>query len=194
MKIAPIAGLLLLPALAFANGPARYVVHQGRHVSEPRGESPQRSFGFVGRTGGRGLSGGRGGASVFRGARSSAAASSGFGGFSRALSGRATAFHFSTTRSPRRLSSVDGDGAGAPAWATPGALIRTAGQPPAYSNPGNGGLLSVEGGGFISIDQSRANDVGRSLGLTWGAPQRASTRTGGGSGASSNGPAFDPSF
>jgi hypothetical protein len=101
-----------------------------------------------------------------------------------------TTFHAAASRPAKKLSADAGTGA--PAWATPGAMIRSAGQQPVYSDPGNGGVHSVNGGGFIAMDQSRANDVGRSPGITWGAPSRAAA--GGGSGASSNGPAFDPSF
>ena len=75
-----------------------------------------------------------------------------------------------------------------PPYATPGAKIVTAGQPPGYSNPGNGGTHSVDGGGFIAIDQGRANDVGRG-GITWGTPDRVPSSGGaggGGSGASEN--------
>ncbi len=70
--------------------------------------------------------------------------------------------------------------ASAPAWATPGALIRTAGQPPAYSTPGGGGTHSVDGGGFVAIDQKKAGDVGRGPGIAWAPPDK---QTGGGSGA-----------
>jgi hypothetical protein len=101
-------------------------------------------------------------------------------------------------RAARRFSGVAGAGSSAPAWATIGAKIISEGQQPVYSNPGNGGTHSVEGGGFIAMDQGHANDVGRGPGVTWGAPDRApssgSGGGGGGSGASSNGPAFDPSF
>ncbi len=68
-----------------------------------------------------------------------------------------------------------------------------------YSTPAGGGAHSVDGGGFIAIDQSRANDVGRGPGVTWGAPDRAPTAGAGGGGggsgdASSNGPSFNPAF
>ena len=87
--------------------------------------------------------------------------------------------------------------AAAPAYATPGAKILSEGQQPVYSNPGGGGTQSVNGGGFVAIEPGRANDVGRSPGITFGAPDRAQssgTGSAGGSGGSSNGPAFDPSF
>lgn len=165
----------------------------------------------------------RGGSS---GGRSAAAGASGYssgsGGFSRAVSrpafggratafrasartgsfpasrafGRTTSFHAAALNSSRR-SAADTGGTSAPAWATPGAKIISAGRQPVYSDPGNGGTHSVEGGGFIAMDQGRANDVGRAPGITWGRPDRAPSSgaaAGGGSGGSSNGPAFDPSF
>jgi hypothetical protein len=84
-----------------------------------------------------------------------------------------------------------------PGDAAVGSKILTLGQAPVYSNPGGGGTASVQGGGFVAIDPARANDVGRGPGITWGKPDNApsSGASGGGSGASSNGPAaFDPSF
>ena len=167
--------------------------------------------------GGRGgSSGGRGGFAAARGAAAGARGSSGgYGGFSRALSrptfGRATAFHAAArpsflpsasrtravgAKASQRFSRVDSGGTSAPAWATIGAKILTAGQQPVYSNPGNGGTHSVEGGGFIAMDQGHANDVGRGPGISWGAPDQAPSSGagsgGGGSGASSNGP--NPGF
>jgi hypothetical protein len=110
--------------------------------------------------------------------------------------GRAT-FHAAASRTGRRLSGSDSSGSSAPAWATIGAKIVGEGRPPVYSQAAGGGTHSVEGGGFIAMDQSRAQDVGRAPGITWAAPDRApasSSGGGGGSGGSSNGPAFDPSF
>ncbi len=81
----------------------------------------------------------------------------------------------------------------APGFATPGAKIITAGIQPTYSDPGNAGVHSVEGGGFIAIDKSRANDVGRSPASTWAPPDTPPSVNPlmggkGGSGGSSNGP------
>jgi hypothetical protein len=166
---------------------------------------------------GRGFSGGgrRGGSTARGSSPGSRGFSGGSGGFSRSLSrptlGRTTSFHAarsslasSTFRArsfavASRRSSVAGGGTSAPAWATPGAMIRSAGQQPVYSNPGGGSTLSVDGGGFIAMDQGHANDVGRGPGVTWGAPDRASSSGssgggGGGSGASSNGPESNPGF
>jgi hypothetical protein len=82
-------------------------------------------------------------------------------------------------------------------WATPGSKILTAGQQPVYSTPTGGGTFSVNGGGFVAMNQAQAGDVGRAPSIAWGHPDTPpSTGSGGisGSGASSNGPAFDPSF
>ena len=160
---------------------------------------------FAGARGsGRGFSGRSSGGRGFSGARAS--------GFSRPLTrpsfgtaarpsasrsvGRAT-FHaaaLSKTPTTRRISADTGTST--PAYAVPGAKIISAGQQPVYSDPGNGGTHSVEGGGFIAIDQSKANDVGRGPGITWARPDStmSSGSGGGGSGGSSNGPAFNPAF
>jgi hypothetical protein len=73
------------------------------------------------------------------------------------------------------------------------------GEQPTYSNAAGGGTASVNGGGFITIDQSKANDVGRGPGVTWGAPDTPPGGSGGGSiiggsGAGANGPAPNPAF
>jgi len=81
-------------------------------------------------------------------------------------------------------------------WATPGSKILTAGQQPVYSTPAGGGTASVNGGGFIAINQGQAGDVGRSPGVTWAKPDQPQSSGAGisGSGATSNGPAFNPAF
>ena len=142
------------------------------------------------------------GVSTARG-RGARGRSSGRSGFSRPLS-RPT---FARTASAGAASSAKGrsssagiakltGGTGgsassapsaAPPYATPGAKILSTGQQPVYSNPGNGGTFSVQGGGFVAIDQGHANDVGRGPGVTWGAPGAAAGGGGGGgSGVSSN--------
>ncbi len=70
-----------------------------------------------------------------------------------------------------------------------GAKVLTLGEQPTYSNAAGGGTASVNGGGFIAIDQSKANDVGRSPGVTWGpadTPPSSGRPSGGGAGASAN--------
>jgi hypothetical protein len=83
-------------------------------------------------------------------------------------------------------------------WATPGSKILTAGQQPVYSTPSGGGQFSVDGGGFVAINQGQAQDVGRGPGVTWASqPDKLpSSGSGGisGSGASANGPTFNPAF
>ncbi|MFI5362524.1 MAG: hypothetical protein ACHQ49_11185 [Elusimicrobiota bacterium] len=122
-------------------------------------------------------------------ARATVASASSRGGFAAVSSRRR--FAAATSGAPTTGSSN-----AQAASAAVGSKILTAGYPPTYSAASGGGTLSVNGGGFVTIDQSRALDVGRSPGITWGAPDRAiSSGSGaGGSGGSSNGPAFDPSF
>src|SRR6185503_3782502 len=80
-----------------------------------------------------------------------------------------------------------------PAYAVPGAKILSEGQQPVYSQAAGGGTHSVEGGGFIAMDQAKAHDVGRAPGITWAPPDTPPGRNpqmgGGGTGASANGPA-----
>jgi hypothetical protein len=102
-----------------------------------------------------------------------------------------------TTGGPGATGSTTSPSSAAPAWATPGAKILSAGQQPVYSTPSGGGTASVNGGGFIAINQAQAGDVGRSPGVTWAQPDRTqSSGSGGisGSGATTNGPAFNPAF
>ncbi|MFI5345441.1 MAG: hypothetical protein ACHQ51_03615 [Elusimicrobiota bacterium] len=78
-----------------------------------------------------------------------------------------------------------GVGADAPPnYSKPGALIRTEGQLPVYSDPGNAGTHAVEGGGFIAQDSRRSQDSNRGPGVAWGAPDRAPTASGGSGGGS----------
>jgi hypothetical protein len=131
--------------------------------------------------------------------------------FARALSpGASSRSGFAGSSLPRGRAtfagaSLTGGGTGSPApapsnttpgFATPGAKILTLGQAPVYSNAAGGGTASVSGGGFVAIDPTRATDVERGPGITWGTPDQttASSGGGGGSGASSNGPASQPAF
>ena len=115
------------------------------------------------------------------------AAASPRSGFAAVSSGKGHTAAFAKTK---RLTAGDGT--------TPAQFTYGDNRPPVYSNPGNGGTHSVDGGGFVAIDPSRAVDVGRSPGITLGAMDRttpsASGGAGSGSGGSSNGPAFNPSF
>ena len=170
MKIAPIALAVLVPALAAAD-PAPYVVREGRAVAP--GISPIRPISALGM------------GTIHAGVASGAAASR-------------RGFRSSGRRGIMGAAPSGGTGAATtpsapPPYATPGAKILSAGRQPLYSDPGNGGTHSVEGGGFIAIDQSRAHDVGRTPGISWGprdTPPSANSHSGaGGTGASSNGPA-----
>jgi hypothetical protein len=168
--------------------------------------------------GGRGGSGGRSGGRGFSGSRGGFSRPLTRPSFSRSTSGFSSHTGFAASRTHGRSSFANasrltggttpaGGGTGgstpasapaaAPAWATIGSKILTAGQQPVYSTASGGGTHSIDGGGFVAIDQSHAGDVGRGPGVTWGAPDRAQSSgsgSGGGSGGSSNGPAFDPSF
>jgi hypothetical protein len=199
MKSALIALAALVPALAFADDPAPYVVHEGRAVtrsqSAPSAPSAQRPSSFGTGAIRTQISGGRSGA-----ASTSSSSEAAFRGTpSRAVSG-ARAFR-STRHSGRRgITGTPPATSPAPAadapppYAVPGAKILSAGHQPVYSDPGNGGMHSVEGGGFIAIDQARARDVGRTPGISWAPPDTPpganpkSGGSGGGSGASANGP------
>jgi hypothetical protein len=163
---------------------------------------------------GRGFSGARGGSGGPRGyssrgfsrplsrptfVRAASHASTRSGGFASGISRSRSGFaHVSRLAgTPPAGGSGGGTGgtssapAAAPGWATPGAKILTAGQQPVYSNPAPSGTHSVDGGGFIAIDQGRANNVGGS-GVTWAAPDRTSSSGSGagGNGVTENSPAF----
>jgi hypothetical protein len=80
-----------------------------------------------------------------------------------------------------------------PPYATPGAKIISAGQQPVYTAAAPSGTSSVNGGGLIAIDQGRANDAERGPGISWAPPDspQSGSRSGGGSGATTNGPVFN---
>lgn len=101
-----------------------------------------------------------------------------------------------STRGGRRVTadtggSGSGDQAPPPYFNKPGALIRTEGQLPQYSDPGNARTHSVEGGGFVDIDQRKARDSNRGPGVTLGAPDTRPSTNGstGGMTITANGPA-----
>jgi hypothetical protein len=94
----------------------------------------------------------------------------------------------------RRTSADSGGGADVPPnYTKPGALIRSEGQLPVYSDPGNARTHSVDGGGFIAQDPSKARDSNRSPGVTWGPADThggAPSSGAGGNGVTANGPAL----
>jgi hypothetical protein len=157
-----------------ARGPA---VRSFGTISSSRAAAPRATFGSAAR--GWGPSASRS-ASGF-GPRSSSgfASRSSFGFGSRlALSRRAT------------------DDAPPPNYSKPGALIRTEGQLPVYSDPGNARTFSVEGGGFIAQEAAKSRDAARAPGVAWGAPDTppsvnpTSGAGAGGGGVTANGPAI----
>ncbi|OGR95629.1 MAG: hypothetical protein A2V88_14275 [Elusimicrobia bacterium RBG_16_66_12] len=79
-----------------------------------------------------------------------------------------------------------------PHFSKPGALIRTEGQQPKYAKAEAARTHAVEGGSFVSIDNSKALDVGRAMGPHLGpkdaltTPNRAGKETSGGSSITPN--------
>lgn len=209
MKLALLALAALIAAPAWAGDPAPYVLHEGRAVTSAPSAAPAASAPAAAPSSGAaavrapsafGTSSIQAGISYGSGAPSGGSSSS-FVSARPAASGRGFGVRAvrSTRRSGRRGvtgSTVPGGttpaSSGPPPFATIGAKIITEGQPPVYSDPGNAGTHSVEGGGFVAIDQSRANDVGRAPGIFWAPPDTPPSSGhsgGGGSGASANGPA-----
>lgn len=198
MRIALIGLAALLPSLASAQdaSPAPYVLHQGRAVrteaAAPEGSSAHQSSAEGGSSGvatrqvsafgaapvRTGIVGGR---SFFGRSWTPAPAARAF---------RGSSFRRGVTGSARRAAADD---SAPPAFAVPGAKIISEGQQPVYSEAADGGTHSVEGGGFIAMDQAKAHDVGRAPGISWAPPDTPPSATrvsmGGGSGASANGPA-----
>ena len=69
----------------------------------------------------------------------------------------------------------------------PGAVIRTAGQPPVYSAAAGEGTNSVEAGA-ITLNAAQARGVNDGPGVAWGSLGRSS------SGASGSGASENPGF
>lgn len=77
-----------------------------------------------------------------------------------------------------------------PNYTKPGALIRSEGQLPQYSDAGNARTHSVDGGkDFVNIEAKHTQDTGRPSGVAWGKPDTppGANPTGSGSGAGGNG-------
>jgi hypothetical protein len=186
MKIALLVLAALVPALASADDPKPYVLHDGIAVNTPPNAAAAGTTATK-RTSAFGTSAIRAGISP----GVAPAAATGTSGFRAA---RGSSRHRGVTGS----APTGGTGAGGgksggattsssapPPFAVPGAKILTAGQQPIYSDPGPTGIQSVNGGGFIAIDQSRANDVGRGGGgISWAPPDTPPST--GGSGAGGN--------
>lgn len=208
----------VVAGLALASAPsagAGHVSYGGGHASGGGGRASGGGHAFVA-GGGRGSSGG--GHVSFGSGRASgggAARSGGFGAFGRGLSAPRASAHFIAPRSvPARAGRIMARGARKAAvravvtrkadaqdmplyLTTPGALIRTAGQLPVYTAAEPARTLSVEGGGFIALDERRAQNVGAAPGVRWGAPDRTPSGNalggggaGGGNGITANDPAL----
>ena len=84
-----------------------------------------------------------------------------------------------------------------PNFSKPGALIRTEGQQPKYAEASPTRTHTVEGGSFIAIDARKAQDVGRTPGLTVGpkdTPPSANTGSAAGGNSITPNSGFDPAF
>jgi hypothetical protein len=202
MRIALIGLAALLPALASADDPKPYVVYQGRAV---RGSpaAPAASQPAAAPVGGARPSNTEAGQAVSAfgtgairpgisfGRPAAARQASGFSRAFRGASHRRGIVGSTPIGTPPATPAPSNDAP--PAFAVPGAKIISAGQPPVYSQAAGGGTHSIEGGGFIAMDQAKAHDVGRAPGITWAPPDTPPSANpvnkGGGSGASANGPA-----
>jgi hypothetical protein len=159
MKTVLLALAVAVPALAFADDPAPYVLHNGR--AAPARASGGRASGTRRAAGGklsaprpRGASGARRGLLGTAPVKNGAAGSGSGGG------------------------SGNGSSSNAPVQgpAVPGATILSAGVQPTVSDPGAHGVNPTTRGGVITLDPARAQDVGRSPGLAWGTPDASSAR------------------
>lgn len=207
-----LAGLvLLLASAAHARGGGRgvmggrggarggggrgFVAGRGAVRAAPSGGRSTGSSGWTAPSASRGGSVTRG--SAVMGRRSSSGGRASFAGGVARSGGTFRAFGRRVDSTPSG-GSTGGSGsqdAPPPYFYTPGALIRTAGQLPVYSDPGNAGTHSVEGGGFVAMDAAQARSLG-GTGVGFGRPD-ARPSSGGGAGGNAvtaNGPAFDPSF
>ncbi len=197
MRTAWMVCVALVPALAWADDSRPYVTHNGRGVEAPAPASvpspaPAAAATAFGSNASRPAV-----VSAAVAAANSATAAAGAAvpaSSGQAVTGRSTR-PLRGIQKRRGVAAPGGTGsttqAPPPEYSKPGALIRTAGQLPVYSDPGNARTASVEGGGLITIDQSKAHDAARSNGVTYGAPD---TRPGanptsgaGGSAVTSNG-------
>ena len=190
--------LLVFAVLSLAAASSVAAVHGGGG----HGGGGGHASGIVGHSGGGGgRSGGGGYTFVSRGgsrgvvhaARSGGSAV--FNGRSGVFSGKQHGIVNATTNghaargTAARGSTAQARGVGPeapPNFSKPGALIRTEGQLPVYSDPGNARTHGVDGGGFISappLGRGAAAVIAGGNGVT------ENTRS-----AFSNVPAFDPSF
>lgn len=197
MKIALLALSVLAALPAFADDPKPYIVVNGKGASGPPASSGG-SGGFV-RAGTApsafGTNAVHPGASGLDAGTAAALAAAGVGGGAaaapsqdrsfagRRISGRKTRGITSKTRRGASDSDIP------PNYTKPGALIRTEGQLPVYSDPGNARTTSVEGGSFVDINPKYARGAAVAPGITWGKPDTPPppSPTSGGSGAGGNG-------
>lgn len=200
MRKALVAFAVAIPALVWAEDRQPYVVHNGRGSSAPAVAAPAAAsnhpLGAEVRPTGMGANAVT--AAVAAAAAAGAPAPSaptgqafvGGGAPRRGVVQRGSAAH---RRGAVRRATGDQTDAPPPYFDKPGALIRTEGQLPVYSDPGNARTHSVEGGGLVDIDQRKARDSGRAPGVHWGAPDtRPPVNPGSGAGGNAvtaNGPA-----
>jgi len=200
MKIALLAVAALVPTLAFAESPKPYVVVNGHGAGPSAAPAPAPSAGTSGAAAGPYLTAATQ-ASAFGAntvhpmstvgdpAAAAAAAAMAASGSGRGFRGVS---RFTGKRGVTRAAVRRAQDSPPPNYSKPGALIRTEGQLPIYTDPGNAGAHSVEGGSFVDIDPRRAKDVGRAPGIAWGAPDTPPsanpTGAAGGNGVTANGP------
>lgn len=205
MKIALLAAAVLASTSAFADDSHPYVTYGGRGVTsnaqaaKPLGpdtvDAPPAAAGQAGVVAATAQTGAFGSNNVTAGILTAAgvdptslpSGSQGVRGGRRGLIG-------GSSRS-RGVATTGGSGgstgnqAPPPYYDKPGALIRTAGQQPKYADPHDATTHAVDGGGFVTINDAKAHDVGRGPGITYGPPDKlpgANPNSGSGSGAGGN--------
>ncbi len=203
MKTVLFAAAVLIPSLALADSGKAYVLYNGRSTP-PSAPAGRPGFSTP--------------APFVPAAPAAAPARSAFGAATSRAAYAPSGFTSRRSSSgfwhPLRLTHAVGRGLGAraaadtggstggtsggatqtpPNYSKPGALIRTEGQLPQYSNAAPARQHAVDGGGFVALDQSKAKDAGRSPGVTWGQPDTLPPATpdsggaAGGNGVTANG-------
>jgi len=112
--------------------------------------------------------------------------------FSGHVGGRALGgSRLGTLRAAQGRTALGNDNTPQPEYSKPGALIRSEGQLPVYTDPGNATTHAVEGGGFVAQDPRYARSLG-GQGISYGPADKMpgtnpSTGGAGGNGVTSNG-------
>jgi hypothetical protein len=190
MKIALLLTAALVPALASADDPRAYVVHDGRGATAaPAPASPAAAPAFTGTTAQTSTFGSNAvHPNISMGDGSPAALAAAAAAATSAASGTKN-FRSKRSSSKRGIGSVRKDAGNAPPpnYSKPGALIRTEGQLPTYTATNDAATHAVEGGTFVSQDPRHTVDSNRGPGVAWGAPDKAPTPNAGSGGGSGSG-------